>query len=239
MEPETPQQVARQPALLRQCRFFHDLDDDALAHAASAARVVRTAAGAFLFHQGDPAELFYVLLSGHGRLSQISAEGQQVIMGLVTPYQEVGIVAAIRGAEYPLDLQAIDDCAALAWDRAALLALIERAPKLALRALHMVSGRFVELQQRYRELSTERVERRVARALLRLVAQVGRPDAGGIALDLPLARQDIAEMTGTTLYTVSRILSGWEQQGIVSTGRERVALLLPQRLAHIAEDLPE
>lgn len=94
-------------------------------------------------------------------------------------------------------------------------------------------------QDRYRELATERVERRVARALLRLVAQIGRPEEDGVTVAAPLARQDLAEMTGTTLFTVSRILSAWEGQGIVSTGRERVTLRDSALLARIAEDLPE
>ena len=75
-------------------------------------------------------------------------------------------------------------------------------------------------------------------ALLRLVRQVGRKVEGGILIDLPLTRQDLAEMTGTTLYTVSRILSRWEQENLVETGRERVLICYPHGLTRIAEDLP-
>lgn len=226
-------------AVLERCRFFQGLDAGALVRAAAAARERHAPAEGFFFHQGDPATAFYVLSAGHARMVQATPEGQQIILGLAGPHQEVGIIAAIEGAEYPLALQAVQECSALVWERPALLSLIEQQPVLALRALRMVSGRFVELQQRYRELATERVERRVARALLRLTEQVGRPEPGGIALAVPLARQDLAEMTGTTLYTVSRILSAWEQRGIVSTGRERVALRDPAALARIADDLPE
>ncbi|NTU82587.1 MAG: Crp/Fnr family transcriptional regulator [Chloroflexales bacterium] len=225
--------------LLRQCPFFARLDDTTLAAAAAGAQHRRVPGGEFFFHQGDLASHFYVLASGHARLSQITPEGRQVILGLAGPHHEIGIIAAIEGAIYPLDLQAIQDCVALAWDRAALGGLLETHPVLALRALRMVSGRFVELQDRYRELATERVERRVARALLRLVAQIGRPEDAGVTVAAPLARQDLAELTGTTLFTVSRILSAWEAQGIVSSGRERVTLRDPARLTRIAEDLPE
>jgi CRP-like cAMP-binding protein len=74
--------------------------------------------------------------------------------------------------------------------------------------------------------------------LLRLVRQLGRRTDEGILIDIPLSRQDLAEMTGTTLYTVSRILSHWEQQGLVITGRERVTLCKSHELVIIAEDLP-
>jgi CRP-like cAMP-binding protein len=93
------------------------------------------------------------------------------------------------------------------------------------------------VQERLRELATERVEQRVARTLLRLARQVGRKVEGGVLIDMPLSRQDLAEMTGTTLYTVSRILSQWEQQHLVETGRERILIRQPHGLVAIAEDL--
>ena len=83
------------------------------------------------------------------------------------------------------------------------------------------------------------MERRVARAVLRLVRQAGKRIPEGVLIDIPLSRQDLAEMTGTTLYTVSRILSDWEQKGLVSTGRERVVLCKSHELVIIAEDFLE
>ena len=76
----------------------------------------------------------------------------------------------------------------------------------------------VDIDCRFRERVTERVERRVARMLLRLTTQTGtRREGGGI--EILLSRQDLAEMSGTTLFSVSRILSDWERQGLVETGR--------------------
>jgi CRP-like cAMP-binding protein len=92
-----------------------------------------------------------------------------------------------------------------------------------------------EMQERYRELATEKVERRIARALLRLVAQMGVKMEKGI--ELTFTRQDLAEMSGTTLYTVSRVLSEWERQGVVEAGRERVLIRNPHGLVSIAEEL--
>jgi CRP-like cAMP-binding protein len=115
---------------------------------------------------------------------------------------------------------------------------MEDSSTLALNGLRMVAQRFRDLQRRYKELATERVERRVARTLLRLTRQTGKRTAEGVLLDLPLSRQDLGELTGTTLYTVSRILSRWEQEGLIITGRERVTVRKPHGLVSIAEDLP-
>ena len=115
---------------------------------------------------------------------------------------------------------------------------MERFPKMASNVVRFLAGRVKEFQDRYRELATERVERRVAHALLRLAAQIGRRVDNGILIDLTLSRQDIAEMTGTTIFTVSRILSSWEAQGIIESGRERVLVRDRQALTAIAEDMP-
>ena len=87
-------------------------------------------------------------------------------------------------------------------------------------------------------MSTQQVEHRVAHALLRLAKQSGRKVEHGVEIDFPITRQDVAQMTGTTLHTVSRILSGWEQQGLIEGGRQRIALREPHRLFVLAEQAP-
>ena len=113
-----------------------------------------------------------------------------------------------------------------------------RIPQLALNGIEMIGQRFAWLQTRFQEVSTQRVEQRVARALLRLVRQFGRRVPEGVLVDMPLSRQDLAQMTGTNLYNASRILSKWEQQGLISTSRMQIILCKAHELVMIAEDLP-
>jgi CRP-like cAMP-binding protein len=101
--------------------------------------------------------------------------------------------------------------------------------------LQTVGSRLQETHARVIEMSTQQVERRVAHALLRLARQAGRKVEQGVEIDFPISRQDIAEMTGTTLHTVSRTLSAWEQQGLVEGGRQRIVLRDPHRLFELAE----
>jgi CRP-like cAMP-binding protein len=193
---------------------------------------------AYFYYQGDTASAFYILVEGQAKLTEVTADGQQILVRFVAPGEAMGIIAAMSKAVYPLSAQAVDDCLALAWDGEILEQLMERYPRIAIDGLHLVSQRWNELDERFRELATERVERRIAQTLLRLVRQAGRKVEAGILIDLPLSRQDLAEMTGTTLYTVSRTLSHWEQQGLVKLGRERVLICYPHGLAHLAEGLP-
>jgi CRP-like cAMP-binding protein len=193
---------------------------------------------AYFYHQGDPASAFYILIEGQVKLTEVTSDGQQILVRFVGTGEAMGIIAALSKAVYPLSAQAVDDCLALTWDGEILEQLMERYPRVAIDGLRLVSQRWHELEERFRELATERVERRIAQTLLRLVRQTGRKVEAGILIDLPLSRQDLAEMTGTTLYTVSRILSQWEQQNLVELGRERVLIRYPHGLTRIAEDLP-
>ncbi len=143
-------------------------------------------------------------------MTQLTPEGHQVLLRVVSPGETIGAIAALGNARYPATAQAGEVCKLLAWDSASLLSLMER----------YVSRHVQEFQDRYRELATERVERRVAQALLRLVGQVGRKVEGSILIDLALTRQDLAEMTSTTRYTISRMLSEWEAQGVIEAGRD-------------------
>ncbi len=228
----------RQIEVLRQIELFRDLAPADLVRILEAASYRRVERGGFFFQQGDAAVLLYVLLSGQARLVQVTPEGQQVILRVVRAGDMFGGVAALGMGEYPASAEATDDCHALAWDGATMSQLLECIPRLAINALRLLAQRVQELQDRLREMATERVERRVARTLLRLVRQAGRKVDEGVLIDLPLSRQDLAEMTGATLYTVSRILSQWEQQGLVEGGRARVLIRSPHALVAIAEDLP-
>ena len=192
----------------------------------------------FFFFQGDPAEKIYILRTGRVKITQINAEGQQVLMRVIGPWDLFAVIALMDTGEYPASAEAVDTSQALVWSRLDLVRVIEKIPRLSINMLHLMSSHVKEFQNRYTELATERVERRLARALLRLANQTGRKTPQGVLIDFPLSRQDLAEMTGTTLYTVSRILSQWETQKIVVSGRERVTVCNPHGLVRIAEDLP-
>jgi CRP-like cAMP-binding protein len=116
---------------------------------------------------------------------------------------------------------------------------VARHPALASNTLQTIGSRLQDAHTRVMEMSTEQVERRIAHALLRLVQQAGRKVEQGIEIDFPISRQDLAEMTGTTLHTVSRTLSGWESQGLVEGGRQRIVVRDPHRLFTLAEGADE
>jgi CRP-like cAMP-binding protein len=143
--------------------------------------------------------------------------------------------SVFKGKNYPATAQAVGPSEAVGWDRETLLALMSTYPKIAINLLGVVVERLDDIQNRYFELQTERVEHRIARALLRIMKQSGRKTDEGILIDFRLSRQDMADYTGTTLYTVSRTLSSWEKKGWVRSGRERIIVVDPHALVSFAE----
>jgi CRP/FNR family transcriptional regulator, nitrogen oxide reductase regulator len=224
--------------LISSLDLFLGLDVPALEVVLSEARELSFEEDSFVFYQDDPAERIYVLKSGRIKLYQIADDGQQVLMRVMTPGMMFAAISLVEGAVYPVSAEAAQPSQVIYWSQATMLRLIDRFPPMAINALKILAGHVREFQNRYRELATERVERRLARTVLRLVSQTGRKTAEGVLLDLPLTRQDLAEMTGTTLYTVSRILSQWESQDLVLASRERLVVRYPHGLVSIAEDLP-
>ncbi len=224
-------------AFVKPVALFATLDSIALNEVRAAARTKAIEAGQTFFREGDPAAAFFVLDTGSVKLTQLTPEGHQVVLRLLSPGDAFGGVAAFGGATYPITAEAVTDASAYEWPGEVMARLMERHSRLALNALKFVAGRLHELQVQYRQLATEKVERRVARALLRLVQQAGRRIESGVLIDLPLSRDDIAQMTGTTLYTVSRIVSRFESEGLLEAGRQRVVIRNPHGLLKVADDL--
>lgn len=224
------------PMQLRQVSVFQNATDDDLELIAEHAIERSIEEGEFFFFQGDPATYFYVLISGRAKLMQTNPAGQQVNLRTINDWQIFGALGAVReNASYPVSAQALELSTALAVKSDYLHELMQTRPYLSFDLMKLMTTYIQEMQERYRELATEKVERRIARVLLRLAAQMGVKLDGGI--ELAFTRQDLAEMSGTTLYTVSRILSDWERQGLVEAGRERVLIRNPHGVVSIAEEL--
>jgi CRP/FNR family transcriptional regulator, nitrogen oxide reductase regulator len=226
------------PQDLRRVVVFEKATDDDLTYLLKSSVIRSVEEGGFFFFQGDPANYLYVLISGQVKLTQSNPAGQQVNLRTLFPWQAFGALGAVRDdATYPASAEATEDSAALAISSATFKQMMQTRPYLSAGILQLMASYVQEMQTRYRELATERVQQRIARMLLRLASQSGQKARD--AIELSLSRQDLAEMSGTTLYTVSRVLAEWERQGLVKLGRENVLILQPHGLVLLAEGLNE
>ena len=185
------------------------------------------------------AHSFFVLLHGHVRASKATPTGEQVVVRYVAAGETFGVATAIGLQRYPATATAVDDSVVLAWPSGMWPRLVAQFPALATNTLQTVGARLQETHTRVVEMSTQQVEQRIAHALLRLVKQSGRKVDHGVEIDFPISRQDIAQMTGTTLHTVSRTLSAWEARGLVESSRQKIIVREPHKLFVLAEQTPE
>jgi CRP/FNR family transcriptional regulator, nitrogen oxide reductase regulator len=222
---------------LRNVEIFKCLSDQELCHILQCSREQAYKANKFLFYQDDPAHIFYLLLEGHIKLSQLTSEGNQVVLQYLNAGEAFGIVAILRQINFPVSAQVVEDCRVMLWDKETMKQLMVRYPQISLNAIQILSKYILQFQDRIRELTSERVERRIVRALLRLAQQVGRKEDQGVVINLSLTRQDIAEMAGTTLFTVSRTLSKMQAEDLIDWRGEQIWIKAPHELVKIAEDM--
>jgi len=206
------------------------------AEMARAGRVRDLAAGDAIFAEGQPAARFAVILSGSIKLVQLSSDGDAIVFRVVGAGDTLGAVSLLGAETYPVSAIAVTPGSILEWPATVMRQYLEQHPRLSLNVLRSVSDRLQALRLQYRQLATEKVERRIARALLRLMHRAGTQVDDGVRLDLPLSREDIAQLTGTTVYTVSRIVSRWEAGGLLRSGRQQLVIRDPERLLAIADD---
>jgi CRP-like cAMP-binding protein len=192
----------------------------------------------FLFHEDEPASVFYLLLEGQVKILQTSAEGFEVILHILGPGDIIGALPTIGAGTYPASALTLGPVQVALTTADEFQGALERHPLITKNLLRFATRVVQNSHNKIRELATERVERRIARALSRLSGQLGHQTEEGILLDFPISRQDLAEMTGTTVFTVSRTLKEWERRGVLHLGRERIIIALPHELIAIGEDLP-
>jgi CRP-like cAMP-binding protein len=200
---------------------------------AAAARVKEFERGEVLYIEGDSVRQVLLLTSGLVKLNKLGLSGTEVILRLGVPGDVLGALSLFSASSHCTTAQAFRQCRALAWDASSFKALVERFPVLYQNMARILGGHLLELEERFREVATERVGPRVARQVLRLMEQIGRPVDG--AVEIGLSREELAQMTGTTLFTVSRLLSAWEARGMVRPRREAVAICDVQSLRAIGK----
>ena len=195
----------------------------------------RFEAGAAVFHEDAPAERFFLLLDGTIRVVKTTADGEQVTSIHIPAGQLFGIAKALSRTTYPATALAASEALALFWPTTLWDHFVAEYSGFATETYKTVGDRLGELNTRVIEMSSQHVEQRIARALLRLINQSGRKVEQGIEINFPITRKDVSEMTGTTLQTVSRLLSSWEKSGFVVSKRKQIIICNPHQLTVLSE----
>jgi len=188
-----------------------------------------------IFREDDPTLYVDVIGSGTVKLTRVSKEGWEVILRVERAGSPVDGLGAHYEPVHTTSAYAMRDCCILSWDAVEFASLAARHPILQRNAALVMTRRLKLLQDSFCDLSTARVPQRLARVLLRLAAEgpSSPADAWGVS------REELAQMTGTSLFTISRLLREWAERQIVYVDRSGVAIENFATLVRISEDNEE
>lgn len=206
--------------LLRSSALYRNLSGEDQQRIAAVAVGKSYEKGETIFSEGDPSDYLYTIASGRVKVVKMIPSGKEVILEIFGPGDPVGAVVAYEGRPYPASAIAIERTACILVRRVDFFALLERYPSIVRGFLVGMAQRIVELTRRIPEVAGGRVETRFAHLFLKLADRMGRPERGGTFIPMPLSRQDLADLTGTTIETCIRIMSRWSKDGLVLTGKD-------------------
>ena len=181
-------------------------------------------AGQPVYHSGQPARELYVVAEGRVKLSQVTSDGTETLTDIHIPGELFGAMGALGEPNHLQSAHALVDTCLLYIGQIDFRRVLEAHPKVALEVLDSVALRLRQAHSDAGGQATSTVKQRVATALLRLAEKVGRPAENGVLIDTPLSRADLAGLARSTPESVSRVMSAWKKEGVISSGRRWVAL---------------
>ena len=221
--------------LLRKTPVFRVLSPVDRETVARVASIRSYGKGDTIFEEGEPSDAFYTIASGRVKIFKMLPSGKDLILEVFGTGDPLGAVAAYDGRPFPASAVALEETTCLMIPRPAFFTLLEQHPTLVRGLLLGLTHRLVQLTNRLAELSGGTIERRFARLFLKLASQMGRQERGGTFVPLPLSRQELADMTGTTIETCIRIMSRWGKQNIVRTEKDGFVVLNKDALETVGD----
>jgi CRP-like cAMP-binding protein len=212
--------LAADDDLLRRLPFFRRLSTELRARVSAVARLKSHERGELIFAEGDPSDAFMVIVDGRVKVFKSTPAGKEIILEIFGAGDPLGAVAVYENAPFFASAVALEPSVVLSIEQHAFFRLLEDDPAMVRGLLSGLTIRLAELTRRLAELSGARVEARFARLFLKLCDQIGRAERGGTFVPMPLARQELADLTGTTIETAIRIMSRWQKEDVLHTEKD-------------------
>ncbi len=213
------------PDLLARLPLFQRVRPEDRVRVAAAGRLQTYERGEEIFQEGDEPHVFVSVVEGRVKIYKRLPNGKDLILQIFGVGDPLGAVAVYEGRPYPASAQAMDPTTCLLLPRQAFFSLLEQSPLLVRGVLSGLTLRLIELTERLAELTGAGVEARFARLFLKLGDQLGQSRPEGTFVPIPLSRQELADMTGTTIETCIRIMSRWGKDRVLATEREGFLLM--------------
>jgi CRP/FNR family transcriptional regulator len=222
--------------LLWKIPMFNFLDAPTLDDLYALTEAEKFGKGEYIFMECDPPKKLYIVIEGEVKLLKQTESGREMIVELVYPGEIFGEEAIFDGKPYPMTAQALEDTELLSIKRGDFFEFLRANPDLALEFITEFASRLRLAQNTIRALAAERVEWRVARILLLLARKARVAASKEVTIDLPLTRQDIADMAGTTVETAIRVISNLKKMGLCETQRGKIVITDREKLEKMVQE---
>jgi len=219
--------------ILGQLPFFNDLSQSALEKINQAFHEVGYDVDEIVCFSGDPAEQLYVVADGRIKLVRHTLAGKDVLLDMLTVGEFFGSLTSGSDDVYLDTAQAQTPVCVLAIGKDEFRRILALHPTVTIKVMDIMASRLRAAHERVRQLSTSPVEGRIAHVLLVLSEKFGKQSDVGMLIQVPLARDDLASMAGTTPESASRVMSQFQKEGLIKTGRQWVAVLDKAKLEKI------
>jgi CRP-like cAMP-binding protein len=217
------------------CPLFHDLDHQAQELILGCARLRTFHRGEVLCHQGELATSLYLLTKGLVKVSGSTRAGHLLLFNWMHPSEVIGVGAILSvPTSYLWTATSTEETQAFEWDKAAIKKITSKWVVFYENALWIALQWSHELQERLQVVATGTVAQRVAHLLLHLLSRADASTPG--ASEVRISEEEIAQMVGTNLYTVNKILNLWRRGGYLDKTRQRLAIKNADALARISFD---
>ncbi|MFA5809333.1 MAG: Crp/Fnr family transcriptional regulator [Thermoleophilia bacterium] len=215
---------------LKKTPIFSDLNDEELEEIVPLVVKRKLKKNTVVFHENDPASTFYLVKTGMVKIYKASADGREQVLTILGDGQIFGDVPAFDGGPYPASAATMSDSEIYLIRREDLNEVVRRHPEIALKIIRVLGLRLRQTLELVRDLSFKQVPHRLAGLLFRLADDYGTETEKGILIDLPLSRQELADIVGTSRETVTRELKKMEKLRMLELNRRLITITDGDRL---------
>jgi len=196
--------------------FFQHMAEPELDEIIAFATERRVPKGSVIFTKGDPGSSMMAVLAGRVRVSAVSADGREVTLNVIGPGEIFGEIALLDGKPRSADCTTLEDSVLMVVERRHFLPFLMRNEGLVDRLLGVLCDRLRRTSLALEEIALFDLQARLARLLMKLSQDYGRPlPGGGVRIDLKLSQRDLATLVASSRETVNKQLRGWREQGVV------------------------
>ena len=220
---------------LQSVPFFSNLKSEEAGELASRLVLRRYGIGQIIFHHGDPGGLLYIISRGKVKIAHSTQDGQEALLAILGNGDFFGELALLDDSPRSATAEALEPTLTLTLHRTDFRQFIGRNPDFAMHVLQSMARNIRRLNSQLSDIFFLDLPGRLARTLLRLADQHGRPVEDGILITLSLTQTDLAEMTGATRVSINKALGRFRRAGWVGAKGRRFTILDKEALENLIQ----